>query len=372
METRHARLCIARGTMDVKSSAKEDLVWSKAEDGRLGVFAGSAIAAGETVERCYSLPVKPSQFDGWTIQPWLYDCGNGGNAPLLFPLGWGLLYNEVPASGGKEQNLAWDCEESFDSAGKLRLFIVFRAIHQVAASEELCVARKRGRRGVLRDMLGTILKVLKAWHGIKLCAKPDCPAEALIRESAIRYPSVYDVQVRSSPLHGSGVFACRPFKKGELVEVTPSLLILNREFEFDGLCTILNDYWAAVEDHDELSQIDLGFGAIYNHSDEPNLERKMARTFRSCRCQKFSTGFFAIRDIDEGEELCHCYGKGYWAVRLAPGERIGSNLSWESDDDGSSISSRGGQDNDDGSSREGQDNDDDTTTSCSDETSLSK
>lgn len=346
----------------VNDSAKEHLVWRKASDGRLGVFTGSVIAAGEVVERCYSLPVKPSQFDGWTIQPWLYDRGLGGDEPLLLPLGWGLLYNEVPGNGGQEQNLIWQYEESLDGMGQLRRYIVLRAVRHIVESEELCVLRKCGRRGVLRDMLGTILKVLHSWHGIKLQCMPDFPASAIIREGILLYPSARDIEVRCSPLHGNGVFANRAFQKGELVEVAPSLHILNREFELDGLCTTLNDYWAAVEGHDELSQLDLGFGAIYNHSDGPNLERKKLKTLHCPRAQRLGTGFFATRAIERGEELCHSYGQGYWEVRLAPGDQIFYDLceeDWSSD--GSSTTTNS----------EDQDSDNDSTQSSCEHSSTS-
>eukprot|EP00746_Dinoflagellata_sp_MGD_P042622 gnl/MRDRNA2_/MRDRNA2_20329_c0_seq1.p1 gnl/MRDRNA2_/MRDRNA2_20329_c0~~gnl/MRDRNA2_/MRDRNA2_20329_c0_seq1.p1 ORF type:complete len:360 (-),score=77.15 gnl/MRDRNA2_/MRDRNA2_20329_c0_seq1:167-1246(-) len=351
-------------------ASAENLVWRKAKDGRLSVFAGRAIECGEIVERCYALPVKPSQFDGWTLQPWLYDCGLGGDEPLLLALGWGSLYNEVPPGRSQKSNLAWESEEIPDAAGMLRRYIVLSAVSRIVESEELCVARKCGRRGALRDMPGTILKVLKSWHGIRLQhTQPSSPSSPVIKEGVVPYPSVSDIEVRFSPLHGNGVFANRAFKKGELVEVAPSIYILNREFELDGLCTTLNDYWTAVDGHDELSQLDLGFGAIYNHSDEPNLARKTLKTLHCPLAQRLGSGFWATRDIEPGEELCHSYGKGYWEVRIAPGDKIFDDLE-EEDTSSERSMSKGSANSNQESSVDSSDADSTCSSSSTDGSSL--
>ena len=53
----------------------------------------------------------------------------------------------------------------------------------------------------------------------------------------------------------------------------------------------------------------LGYGMIYNHSYHPNIAWEVT---------DFNLNlirFFSIRDIVEGEELCHNYGNMYWKSR---------------------------------------------------------
>ena len=67
--------------------------------------------------------------------------------------------------------------------------------------------------------------------------------------------------------HGRGVFATRHFDKGDSVESCPTL-----ELPADQVVGRLNDYvFGSNEGEDEVLLL-LGFGMLYNHSAEPNLE----------------------------------------------------------------------------------------------------
>ena len=52
----------------------------------------------------------------------------------------------------------------------------------------------------------------------------------------------------------------------------------------------------------------LGYGSIYNHSDNPNMEKNI---FWDEKFIKFT----AIKDIEVGEQLTYSYGKQYWEGR---------------------------------------------------------
>lgn len=95
---------------------------------------------------------------------------------------------------------------------------------------------------------------------------------------------------------GRGVFATRPFARGDLVEAVPVLLLRPDEQDrLDG--TVLDSYVFAWRD---TVAIALGFGSIYNHSWDPNLEYQ----------KRFEEGvieFVAIRDIAPGDELTTNY-----------------------------------------------------------------
>lgn len=49
----------------------------------------------------------------------------------------------------------------------------------------------------------------------------------------------------------------------------------------------------------------LGYGSIYNHSDDANIVWKKVN-------KEFIIYFISRKNIKAGEELCHNYGPGYW------------------------------------------------------------
>jgi hypothetical protein len=97
-----------------------------------------------------------------------------------------------------------------------------------------------------------------------------------------------------------GVFTNSKIEKGEIVEYCHCIL--------DNYYTsALNDYTFRVNVKSQDVYHCLGYGAIYNHSFEPNIEWKF----------DYNNGFplikfYAIRDIKVDEELRHNYGPGYW------------------------------------------------------------
>ena len=66
--------------------------------------------------------------------------------------------------------------------------------------------------------------------------------------------------------HGRGVFATRRYETGDEVETCPTLQV--PEEEITGL---LSDYVFKSVDDDHVLVL-LGYGSLYNHSSEPNLE----------------------------------------------------------------------------------------------------
>jgi len=101
---------------------------------------------------------------------------------------------------------------------------------------------------------------------------------------------------------GWGVFTEEPIFSGETVEYCYGLL--------DNIHT--SPYRDYVFQPDKLSTDVyhlLGYGAIYNHSDNSNIG------YRLIDKERRIVEFFALRDIDVEEELRHNYGKGYWESR---------------------------------------------------------
>jgi len=104
-------------------------------------------------------------------------------------------------------------------------------------------------------------------------------------------------EIRSSPIHGRGVFASRNIGAGEVVEVCPVIPIEDTESITAIEKTVLSDY---VWQYGNGIAVVLGYGSLYNHSSEPNVD--------------FGGGdnsiiYYATRDIEKGEELFVSYSE---------------------------------------------------------------
>jgi hypothetical protein len=92
---------------------------------------------------------------------------------------------------------------------------------------------------------------------------------------------------------GRAVFAGRRFRKGEIIEVCP-VVPVGAKFAKKCLGEVLDHYlfyWPKGE-----TAVVLGWGSIYNHSDEPNAD------FRP-RKSRQELVFRAVRDIEPGEQI---------------------------------------------------------------------
>ena len=104
--------------------------------------------------------------------------------------------------------------------------------------------------------------------------------------------------VREGP-RGRGVFANRGFAEGEVVEVCPTVEISQGSGD-------LADYLFESTTEGRFLVV-LGFGMLYNHSAEPNVDyyQEDASTLE----------FVAQRAIRRGEELTISYGDEWWSAR---------------------------------------------------------
>lgn len=114
------------------------------------------------------------------------------------------------------------------------------------------------------------------------------------------------IEVRNSPLHGLGVFACADLTKGDVIERCFYLVI-----DDDDLQEInrLNDYLFTSPDVKNDYLCVLGLGMIYNHGTPPNAEWQIADD------DNRFIEFTALKDIQLGNEILHDYGQDYWDSR---------------------------------------------------------
>ena len=104
--------------------------------------------------------------------------------------------------------------------------------------------------------------------------------------------------VREGP-RGRGVFATRTFAEDETVEVCPTVEISEGGGD-------LADY-LFESTNGGMFLVVLGFGMLYNHSSEPNLDYFQEN--------EAALAFVAQRQIAKGEELTISYGDEWWSAR---------------------------------------------------------
>jgi len=102
------------------------------------------------------------------------------------------------------------------------------------------------------------------------------------------------------------VFATRRYVKGQLIESCPTVEVPDAD-----VTGRLDDYvYASVKDGDALFV--LGYGMLYNHSANPNVEY--------VQDEPSIIKFRALRTVRPGEELTIDYGERWWETRgLEPG-----------------------------------------------------
>jgi SET domain-containing protein len=105
--------------------------------------------------------------------------------------------------------------------------------------------------------------------------------------------SGYDLKVRNISGKGRGVIATREFKKGELIHVSPVILL--RE---DEVSDTLDQY---VFQFGDRYAVALGLGSLLNHSANPN-------AVITTRISRKEIAFWACRSILAGDEVVHSYG----------------------------------------------------------------
>lgn len=109
--------------------------------------------------------------------------------------------------------------------------------------------------------------------------------------------AVYDTSNR-----GRGVFAQQHFQPGDLIEQAPVIIIPNPQWELLEQ-TALRDYYCAWDEENDC--LALGYGAVYNHSEQPNARRVYRKELRIME-------FIADRAIEIGEEITVHYRCTPW------------------------------------------------------------
>lgn len=111
------------------------------------------------------------------------------------------------------------------------------------------------------------------------------------------------IEIKPSPGKGMGVFAIETIDEGEVIEECHLVKLPTKRWEKS---TLLDDYRFCYPQGENWQEfvLPLGYGCIYNHSDDNNAMWRNHPTFRAFQ-------FYALRKIEIGEEICTNYGFGY-------------------------------------------------------------
>ena len=106
------------------------------------------------------------------------------------------------------------------------------------------------------------------------------------------------IEVRSSPIHGLGVFALRDIAKGEVIERAPYIVVTGDDLPIKSL---LRRYVFADVEPDRYLMV-LGYGSLYNND-----------TFNPNAVVHYDDDRFvcytAVRDISKGGEVLLSYAR---------------------------------------------------------------
>lgn len=103
------------------------------------------------------------------------------------------------------------------------------------------------------------------------------------------------IAIRHTAEKGRGVFAIRSFNTGETIELAPVIPIPADQRELIHQTVLRHFYFEWGDNEDEAAMV-LGYGALYNHSYQPNA----AYVFRESECL---IEFVALREIRPDEEI---------------------------------------------------------------------
>jgi len=122
------------------------------------------------------------------------------------------------------------------------------------------------------------------------------------------------IDLRTSPIHGHGIFSNAEISEGELIEEAKLLKLSFRSKIFQD-SVLINYAWVNESCNCEQCQkegmeqyLALGYGSVYNHSKNPNTKIKL-------NFENETMTIYSIRKIEKNEEIFVSYGPKYWLIR---------------------------------------------------------
>jgi SET domain-containing protein len=122
------------------------------------------------------------------------------------------------------------------------------------------------------------------------------------------------IEIRSSAIHGHGIFSREKISAGELIEEA-KLLKLSWRTKIIQDSILANYAWlnddctcdqCKIEGKEQY--LSLGYGSIYNHAKNPNTAMRMDFVSETVR-------IYSTHAIEKDEEIFVSYGPQYWIIR---------------------------------------------------------
>ena len=223
------------------------------------VYAAARLAEGETIERAPVVVItadEVSRLDGTALGAFAVPWGPGGAGAVA--LGYGAVYRGVAEPNARQ---VFRLEQRM---------LEITAVSPIDSGDEITVSRDPAARSI-----------------------PAASGTTIVPPSGVRFAETEDA--------GRAVFAARRFHAGETIEQTPCITFPQEEWKPIER-TILDEYGFLWGEDLEAGALPLGYGAVYNHSFEPN----------ACYVRRLEAGvmdFVAIRDIGSGDEIRTNYNR---------------------------------------------------------------
>lgn len=103
------------------------------------------------------------------------------------------------------------------------------------------------------------------------------------------------IEVKPSAIHGRGVFACKKFKPGAVIETAPLILLKAADKEYLQT-TMLYHYYFVINSLETPAALGLGYSSVYNHASKANALYEIS-------LKKTALLIKASKEILPGEEI---------------------------------------------------------------------
>jgi len=109
----------------------------------------------------------------------------------------------------------------------------------------------------------------------------------------------------SDIIDGHGVFTNSDLTPGQVVEISRLISFDNR---IHRVRHPFADYFFRMDESRKISGLALGFGSLYNHSEDPNVRYKIDR-------DRELITYITCKHVKAGSELYISYGESWWSSR---------------------------------------------------------
>eukprot|EP00930_Biecheleria_cincta_P086561 TRINITY_DN75835_c0_g1_i1.p1 TRINITY_DN75835_c0_g1~~TRINITY_DN75835_c0_g1_i1.p1 ORF type:complete len:583 (+),score=103.19 TRINITY_DN75835_c0_g1_i1:35-1783(+) len=297
----------------------------EARSGHWRVFAARPFEAHELVEVCPLVPVDlETCMASFQLRMNVVETpadedaeftGKIGKVKSFVPLGYGMLYQQSIELEDVKVN--WTPVSNFNCKFvPVKDHMYIYATRKIQADEELVLEYQRCFRteqGESIDFTG----FTPYW-----CRRepPESFAKALVAPCGPRKvrPIPGRVKFGKSALHGRGTFADASYKKGEVVEMSPCLLLdTNGADCMQDYCFQLPDLKVEVEGRSLVKRhskyvLPCGYGGMYNHLESGQGENVQWFYDETTQCMVWVAHPKEGEEIQRNEELCFDYGQAYW------------------------------------------------------------